>query len=390
MQNPFNPGAGRKPPYLAGRDKIIASLKNDMKRVYRNDEGARPIIISGLRGMGKTVLLRELVNYAKQNGWLVIWAEASNGDSLAKKLARSMHSELRRIQRLVDPTDSIFKHALSVLKSFQLKVDPSGSYSFGIDIEPLRGYADSGDLSIDLADLFQAVGEAAREAGTAVFIGIDEIQEAPSEDLTALNVALHSIGQDASPVPIYFAGAGLPTLAAVLADATSYAERMYRYYSLDLLDEKSVVDAYVEPSEASGISWEPEALHLAVEAAGGYPYFIQQCGYCICEEALNESHISKDLAQLGIELARDEVDRGLYKSRWDRATPKGRELMQAMAELGTPTKLSDLAEKMNYKKTSSLSVARNRLIRDGLAYSPERGCLAFTVPGMGSYILRNI
>lgn len=388
MSNPFNPGAGRKPPYLAGRDNIISSIKTDMQRVYDTAEGMRPVIISGLRGMGKTVLLGELAQRAKSQGWIVVETEASKNDSLAKKLAQSMYVELRRMRNSAKPLSSAFDHALAVLRSFQLKIDPMGSYSIGIDIDPAKGFADSGDLSLDIGDLLQAIGEAARDAGTAVFLGVDELQEAPSEDLAALNIALHAIGQGSAPVPVYFAGAGLPTLPAVLADATSYAERMFRYYSLDLLTEEAVQEAYREPTDRNDVQWEHQALAYAVEAASGYPYFIQQCGFCICEQIDAPGTITTTTALAGVALARDEVDRGLYRSRWDRATPRGKEMMRAMAEDDVPSQLNDLAKRMGKKKPSDLSVLRDRLIRDGLVYSPERGYLAFTVPGMNEYIKR--
>ena len=245
MSNPFNPGAGRKPPYLAGRDDIVRSIEQDMARVYDDAEGMRPIVISGLRGMGKTVLLRALCDFVNQRGWVVVWAEASKDESLSKKLAQSIYVELRKLRSSEKLAGRAFEHALAVLKSFQLKIDPTGACSFGIDVSPAKGYADSGDLSLDLQDLLEALGEAARDAGTAVLVCVDELQEAPIEDLRPLNMALHSIGQNFSPVPVFFVGAGLPTLPSVLADASSYAERLYRYYTLDPLSGSSSEKALV-------------------------------------------------------------------------------------------------------------------------------------------------
>lgn len=386
--NPFNPGAGRKPPYLAGRNDIARSIKSDMQRVYDSAEGTRPVIVSGLRGMGKTVFLREIADHARNQDWIVIWAEASKNESLAKKLSRAMYLELRKIKNSAKPLGAVFNHALAVLKSFQLKIDPSGSYIIGVDIEPAKGYADSGDLSLDLGDLLQAIGDAAREAGTAALVCIDELQEAPENDLAALNVALHAIGQGSSPVPVYFAGAGLPTLPAILADATSYAERMYQFHSLDLLTDEAVRDAYVEPTAKSAIHWEEAALSDAIEATHGYPYFIQQCGFCICEQVSPPCTISEREAHDGIQLAKEELDRGLYRSRWDRATPKGKQMMAAMTLDSGPSQLSVVAKRMGKGKASDLSVLRDRLIADGLIYAPERGYVAFTAPGMENFIRR--
>ena len=386
--NPFNPGAGRRPPYLAGRDDVIRSISLDMRRVYEQAEGTRPIIISGLRGMGKTVFLREIADHARDNGWTVVWAEASKDDSLAKKLSQAIYLELRKIQNSSKTISKMFKHALAVLKSFQLKIEPSGSYSFGIDIDPAKGFADSGDLALDLGDLFQALGEASRDAGSALLICIDELQEALETDLSALNVALHAIGQGSAPVPVYFIGAGLPTLPAVLAEATSYAERMYQYHSLDLLNCDAVREAYIEPTEKSGIIWDENAIEKAVSAAGGYPYFIQQCGFCICEQITDSCKITSQIASDGIQMAKDELDRGLYRSRWARATPKGKEMMVAMSEDDGASKLIDVAKRMGKSRASDISVLRDRLISDGLIYSPERGYVAFTAPGMNDFVNR--
>jgi len=378
--NPFNPGAGRKPPYLAGRGKVTSSVKTDMRRVYEDSEGMRPVIVSGLRGMGKTVLLRELDDFARSQGWVAIWVEASKGDSLARKLAQAIYVELRRLRSAERLTGRAFEHALAVLRSFQLKIDPSGAYSFGIDIDPAKGYADSGDLSLDLGDLLGALGEAARDAGTAVLICIDELQEASIDDLRALNVALHNIGQGSAPVPVFFVGAGLPTLPAVLAEASNY--------TLDTLDSGAARAAYVEPVEELGSRWESDALNAAIEAAAGYPYFIQQCGFCICEQIEPPAAITVVEVTAGIELAREELARGLYRSRWDRATVKGKEFMRAMAIDDGASQLGDIAQRMGKKSANGLSVLRDRLIRDGLIYAPERGYVAFTVPGMADYIER--
>lgn len=275
-----------------------------------------------------------------------------------------------------------------MLRSFQLKIDPAGAYPIGIDIELTKGFTDSEDLSLDVTDLFQAIDEAARNAGTAVFVGIDELQEAQIEGLASLDIALHAIGQGSSPVPVHFIGAGLPTLPAVLADAASYAERMLRYYSLDLLANEAVRKAYVEPTAKKKMQWEEEALESAIQATSVYPYFIQQCGSCICKEVNPSQKITAAEVLAGIALARIEADSGLYRSRWDQATPKDKEMMRAMAEYDETSKLSDVAQRMRKGKQSDLSVLRDRLISDGLIYSPKRGYVAFTVPGMSDYIKR--
>ena len=333
--------------------------------------------------------MREIAETARNQDWIVVWAEASCADSLAKKLSQAMYLELRKFRNSEKPLSSAFKHALSVLKSFQLKIDPSGACSFGLNVEPAQGYADSGDLTLDLTDLVYAMGNAARNAESAILICIDELQEASSIDLTALNVALHTIGQGSNPVPVYLIGAGLPTLPAVLAEATNYAERMYQFYSLDLLKDDAVRDAYTEPTLKSNITWNENALNDAIGAAAGYPYFIQQCGFCICEQVTPPCKIDVSVSNIGIQLAKEELDRGLYRSRWDRATPMGKEMMTCMAQDNEMSKLSDVAKRMGKNKASDLSVLRNKLITDGLIYSPKRGYVAFTAPRMNDFINRH-
>lgn len=387
--NPFTPGAGRKPPYLAGRDDILSSLKRDMHQVCQEAEGTRPVVVSGLRGMGKTVFLRNLLDDAKQEGWMVVWAEASRDEVLSKRITRGIYNELRIHASLRDTLGETFRRALSVFKSFQLKVDPMGAYTFKVDIEPEKGFADSGDLAMDLADLFKAIGEAARDEGTAFFLGIDELQEAPEEDLRALNMALHEIGQEASPVPLFFVGVGLPTLPSVLAKASSYAERMYRYYSLDALDEDSARRALTEPVLKHGWIWDDDALQAVIDVAEGYPFFIQQCGFSICEERVDAGPIDTLLAEIGIERALEEFDRGIYRSRWDRTTPRGRDFMIAMSEDSTMSLLSEVATRMGKRSQSDVSVLRDTLMKSGLIYVPDRGYVAFTIPGMKGFIERH-
>lgn len=388
LANPFNPGAGRRPPYLAGRDKIMQSIRSDMARVLRSGEGSRPVCLSGLRGMGKTVFLREIFDAARDDGWFVAWTEASRNEPLAKKLTKAIYPELRRSVHASKPLSSAFEHALAVFRSFQMKVDPEGVMTFGLDVSPARGFADAGDFARDLEDLLQALGESAADVGSAVFIAVDELQEASGEDLSALNRALHAVGQGASPVPVYFVGAGLPTLPAVLAEASSYAERMYRFYSLGLLDDDAARAAFVEPTLDEGLTWESDALAYALHASQGYPYFIQQCGFSICEQLSEPCVIDKACVTDGIGLATAELDSGLYRSRWDRATPAGREFLKAMICDEGASRVSDVAGRLG-KEVGGVSPLRDRLIRDGLIYRPERGFVEFTVPGMADFIRRH-
>lgn len=386
--NPFKPGAGRVPPLLAGRSDLLGEFRNRLYQARESGEGERPWIFSGLRGVGKTVLLNQLGREAAELKLIFIKVEASSSKPLAVALAKELHLALRRILSSSERAKQLWSRAARVLRSFQVHVDPSGTYSFTMDIEPERGVADSGDLAVDLQELLETIGLAAREADTVLVLAVDELQEASPDDLAALNVALHNLGQDVFPVPVVFVGAGLPSLPAVLADATSYAERLYDYRQIGLLDSDATVDALTAPARANGVAWEPDALAAAVAATGGYPYFIQACGSHVWAVRVTDT-ITLDDARIGIESARTEVDQGLYQSRWERATPTQRAFMSAMAlDDEAPSSMAELVSRLGKKRTTDLSVNRRDLIRSGQIYTPERGLVAFTVPGMADFIAR--
>ncbi|WP_241985091.1 MULTISPECIES: ATP-binding protein [unclassified Cryobacterium] len=386
--NPFKPGAGRVPPLLAGRSDLLREFRNRLYQARETGEGERPWILSGLRGVGKTVLLNQLGRDAAELKLVFVKVEASSGKPLAVALAKELHLALRRILSSSDRAKALWSKAASVLHSFQVRVDPSGTYSFTVDVDPEPGVADSGDLAVDLQELLETIGLAAREANTVILLAVDELQEASFEDLAALNVALHNLGQDVFPVPVVFVGAGLPSLPAVLADATSYAERLYDYRQIGLLDTTATSDALTAPTRANGVDWEPDALDAAVTATGGYPYFIQACGSHVWAVRATDTITLQD-AQIGIESARTEVEQGLYQSRWERATPTQRAFMSAMAsDNDAPSSMAELVTRLRKKRTTDLSVNRRDLIRSGHIYTPERGFVAFTVPGMADFITR--
>lgn len=390
--NPFKPGAGRVPPELAGRSAIIADIARQSAQVLADSEGDRPIVVSGLRGVGKTVLLNEVVRNARASSrWVSIKLEAVRGESLAAALTNAMLTEARQLASTGERFRSGMARVLGALRSFQIRVDPNGNYSFGIDVQPLVGIADSGALDRDLYELLRELGDAARALDMGVLLAVDELQDASVDSLNALNVALHNIGQDPWPQPIMFIGTGLPSLPAVLADATSYAERLYDYRSLGLLDSAETRDALQKPTLVRGVSWDADALALVVTDSGGYPYFVQACGKHVWDSRAIEDRIRIADARSGVLLARNEVDRGLYQSRWDRATPAQRELMRAMAQDdGEPSAIQDLVSRLGRSRTSDLSVARRGLITGGHVYAPDRGFVAFTVPGMADFIERRI
>jgi hypothetical protein len=340
-----------------------------------------------LRGVGKTALLNELLSQVNSRGWISAKVEASASASLALALSHSLIRGLRvATGRYPEPR---LRRLLGVFKAFVVKVDPSGSVSLGVDVQPIPGVADSGRPSEDLSALFEALGETARDLGTGVIVLIDELQEAAQEDLAALNTAVHAIGQSDVPLPITVVAAGLPSLPAQLADATSYAERLYDYRTIGLLEKGAAKEALTVPAEERGVQWDDAGLDAAARAAGGYPYFIQAIGKQVWDYA-RQSPISLDDVEVGLAEARREVDDGLYRSRWERATPAQRDLLRALAAVGggDPAAVADIARSLGKNRTSDISVARNEVVKKGLVFAPERGLLAFTVPGMHDFILR--
>jgi hypothetical protein len=342
----------------------------------------------GLRGVGKTALLNEFVQRGREARWITVKVEATSSRSLGKAIAQGLYRPLRDLRPVEQRAQEFLRAAVRVFASFQIRFDPSGATTFGFDVEPEVGVADTGELQVDLVDLLTAVGLAARANGMGLLLAVDELQDAPPDDLQALNVALHEIGQDAFPVPVVFIGAGLPSLPAVLADATSYAERLYDYRSIGLLSEPATRQAFTVPAEAQGVHWSGEALWAVVDHSTGYPYFIQMAGHYAWEQRDGQT-IEIKAASKGIKLAQREVDEGLYRSRWERSTPAQREFLAAMAQdEGLDSSMNDLVHRLNRRRQSDLSVTRRDLIDAGHIYAPERGFVAFTVPGMDSYIRR--
>lgn len=388
VANPYRPGAGRRPPVLAGRAHILDAFDVILRRAADYAEGDRGWVLSGLRGVGKTVLLNELHAQAEGAFWITAKVEATSKASLAVSLSSAMVKSLRTATGR-HPVPRL-RRLLGVFTSFHLAFNPTTTaVSLGADVDLVKGIADSGRFADDLAALFEILGETSRDLGIGTLILVDELQEASGDDLVAINTAVHQIGQAAEPLPVMFVGAGLPSLPAQLADATSYAERLYDYRPIGLLNPAAAREALVGPAEQRGVGWNEEAIAHALDIARGYPYFLQALGKHVWDAAPGTPITDED-AELGGALARAEVDAGLYRSRWQRATPAQKALLRALAGTGgeQPCEISELVFATGKRRVSDLSVARNELIKKGLVYAPERGLLAFTVPGMSDFILR--
>ncbi|WP_141979954.1 ATP-binding protein [Saccharothrix saharensis] len=390
VRNPFAPGAGQRPPELAGRDKELSAFEVVLERVARG-RPERSLVLTGLRGVGKTVLLGELRSMAVKRGWGAGKIEARPDAGLRRPLSAALHRAVRDLavrHRAPDRVESV----LGVLKAFALRSNPEDAklrdrWQPGIDVPAAVGRADSGDIEIDLVELFTEVAELAQDVGTGVALLIDEMQDVPADDVSALCAACHELSQSGAPLVVV--GAGLPHLPAVLSASKSYSERLFRYVRIDRLSREDADRAVLAPVDREEAGIEPEALDALFDASGGYPYFIQAYGKAAWDAAPDDPITATDVAVAAPE-ADAELAVGFFGSRYERATPAEREYLRAMAELtdgkDAGVNTAQVADHLG-RKPSSLSPARDSLIKKGLVYSAERGQIAFTVPHFGRFLL---
>ncbi|MEU7819060.1 ATP-binding protein [Pseudonocardia sp. NPDC049154] len=390
VRNPFAPGAGQRPPELAGRDREVDAFEIVLERVARG-RPERSLVLTGLRGVGKTVLLGELRSMAVRAGWGSGKIEARPDADLRRPLSAALHRAIRDLA-VQHPRQERVDEVLGVLKAFALRASPDGArmrerWQPGIDVPVRNGRADSGDIEIDLVELFTEVAELASEVATGIAILIDEMQDLRPDDVSALCAACHELSQ--SRMPLVVVGAGLPHLPAVLSASKSYSERLFKYARIDKLDRKDADFALIAPAEREEAAFDAEALDQLYERSGGYPYFVQAYGKASWDAAPT-SPIRADDVALAAPEAEAELAVGFFGSRYERATPAEREYLRAMAELaeGTdePVVTSTIAQHLE-RKPSSLSPARDSLLKKGLVFSAQRGQIAFTVPHFGRYLL---
>jgi hypothetical protein len=385
VRNPYAPGAGQRPPELAGRDREIQQFEVVLERVAR----ARPersMVLTGLRGVGKTVLLNTFRSMALQKLWGTGKLEARPDQSIRRPVASALHMAVRELaprHRAPDRIDDF----LGVLKAFALR-DPKApkgatSLSLGIDVPAARGRADSGDLEVDLTELFTDAASVAADLGVGIALFVDEMQDVPAIDVSALCAACHELSQVGGPLIVV--GAGLPHLPSVLSASKSYSERLFRYARIDRLDREAADQALIAPAEREDVIFKQEALDALYNAADGYPYFVQAYGKVTWDVAAASPVTAADVAVAAPE-AEGELAVGFFGSRYERATPAEREYMRAMAQIGDePVPTSAVAEELG-RRPSSLSPSRDGLIKKGLIYSSERGLIAFTVPHFGRFL----
>lgn len=389
VRNPYAPGAGQRPPELAGRDRELEQFDVVLERIARG-RPERSLVLTGLRGVGKTVLLNALRSQAIKRLWGTGKIEARPDQSIRRPLASALHMAVRELTPRHRDPDHI-DHFLGVLKAFALRSTGEGAklrdrWHPGIDVPAASGRADTGDIEVDLVELLVDAASVARDVGAGIAIFIDEMQDIPDSDVSALCAACHELSQQA--LPLVVVGAGLPHLPAVLSASKSYSERLFHYIRIDRLDRESADLALVVPAADEDVKYEPAALDALYAATDGYPYFVQAYGKVTWDHA-PAVPITADDVKVASPEAESELAVGFFGSRYERATPAEREYLQAMAALSEATDgtvaTSEIAVYLG-RKPSSLSPARDSLIKKGLVYSAERGSIAFTVPHFGIYI----
>lgn len=392
IRNPYAPGAGQRPPELAGRDREVEQFEVTLERVAAGRPD-RSMVLSGLRGVGKTVLLNALRGQAVQRAWGTGKLEARPDQSLRIPLAQAVHAAVRELgHRHRDPerVDAVAAVLAAFAQRTALEDRKGVRWRPPVDVPATRGRADSGDLELDLVELFTDAADLARDLGVGIALFIDEMQDVAPAELAALCGACHEISQQGAPLLVV--GAGLPHLPVALAAAKSYSERLFRYVAVDRLPRPMADRALLVPAASEGVAIAPEALDELYRLTDGYPYFVQAYGKVTWDTAVADPIGADDVAAAAPE-AEAELAVGFFGARYDRATPAERDYMAAMAELGgTPDNLYDapvataaVAAALG-RRPQSLSPARDGLIKKGLVYSAERGTVAFTVPHFGRFL----
>lgn len=380
-ENPYNPGAGTPPPELAGREDILLLAEHTIART-RKGKAARHMIMLGLRGVGKTVLINRIDQIADDARCHTAFFEADPTRRLPEILTRQLHRLLLRLDRSRQVSSEVQK-AFALLRSFAraFKVQ-YGEFEVGLSGEPATG-----DLALDLSDLFEALGRASRSRETVAVLLIDELQYVNQQDLSALIMALHKTAQ--RQLPLVFFGAGLPQLSRLVGDARSYAERLFDYQHIDRLDTTSAQVALVEPARREGVVFDDEALKIILQQTDCHPFFLQVWGSHAWEIA-PASPITAEDAHAATSRAITALDNGFFKVRLERLTDRQQEYARAMAVAGTlPATSTAVARELGLTVKQAAPI-RDEVIKKGMAYSPRRGLVAFTVPKFDEFVRRTL
>jgi len=384
IRNPYAPGAGTPPPELAGRDDFREKVRIALERV-RARRPTKSVLMVGLRGVGKTVLLDRLRNDAEATGMHTMRVEAPESRSLPAMLAPQLRQTLLRLSR-DEQARELANRALRGLAGFvkALKIRYN-DIEVGLDFDPEPGLADNGDLEHDLQALLEVVGEAAAQIDTVLAMFIDEMQYVDEKELAALITALHRAAQ--RQLPVVLLGAGLPQLPGQFGRAKSYAERLFDFVTIGPLSTADAKVALETPAHREGVEFEPTALSRIVERTQGYPYFLQEWGKH-CWEVANESPIALADVEAATQTAVAALDESFFRVRFDRLTPSEKIYLRAMAELGSgPHRSGDIARELR-REVQSVAPTRSNLIKKGMIWSPSHGDTAFTVPIFDEFMRR--
>lgn len=384
ITNPFSPGAGSPPPELVGRKGVLEQARVLLGRVKaRRPE--KSILLTGLRGVGKTVLLNEIDRLAQSQGYRTIIVEAHEDKSLAALLVPPLRRLLFDLDRVAGLGNKA-KRGLAVLKGFMDGMKLSvGEIEVSLDVDSEKGTADSGDIESDLPNLFVAVAEAADERQVPIALLIDELQYFNQKELSSLIMAMHRMQQ--RQLPMVLIGAGLPILPGLAGESKSYAERLFSFPDIGALSEADSVKALKDPTSAVGVEFESDALAEIYHLTQGYPYFLQEWGY----QSWNltaASPITIGVVKTASPTVVARLDKNFFRVRFDRLTPAEKRFLRGMAGLGPGAhRIGDIAAALGVQ-TMSLGPHRASLIRKGMIYSPAYGELAFTVPLFDSFMMR--
>ena len=386
ITNPYNPGAGTPPPELAGRNELREKVRICIERL-RIGNSAKSLILVGLRGVGKTVLLDRMRLDAEGTGIQTLRIEAPENKSLPAMLAPELRKALLRMST-IESAKEVSQRALRALAGFAkgLKIK-FADIEVGFDYEPEPGLADNGELESDLTALLVQTGEAAKAAGTVMVMFIDELQYVKESQFAALIAALHRCAH--LRLPITLVGAGLPQLLALAGEAKSYSERLFEYPQVDKLNTSAAMDALRKPAQQLGVHYTDDAALAIVEKTQGYPYFLQEWGKHTWDVATT-SPITLDVVKTATQLSIAGLDESFFKVRLERTTPSERRYLRAMADLGPgPHRSGDIANQL-LKTVSTQAPVRSSLIRKGIVWSPTHGDTAFTVPLFHENLLRTV
>lgn len=382
LPNPYRPGAGMSPAYLAGRDNTINEAQNILQAINYG-YSARSVVYYGLRGVGKTVLLNYIENLADEMELPSEYMEIAERDrSFQYQMALHIYKLINRLS-LLKNIESHIKKALSILKAFTIKY---GCDDISIEVNPANGISDTGNLANDMTELFLALGVIAQKQNKGVVLFIDEIQYIKDDEFEALMEAIHRTNQKNYPIVIF--SAGLPKIAKIAGDVKSYAERLFDFIEIDSLNNEEAKLALIEPAKRFQINYTDEAVNKIIEITQGYPYFLQEYGKWVWECKKEESIIDIKIVNKAYDKFEQSLDKAFFKVRHDRATAREIEFMTAMVACEKlPCSTKEIANIMG-ESIQAISPLRAQLIHKGFIYAAKRGEVDFTVPQFDKYLKR--